>query len=130
MRYRFLALVLLSLLAFQCRQKEVKGEFSFSKKETPVKLKASETINLEDKGVGPIDSIAIGEEIDLEMASIGEEVYNQKCIACHKVGSTFIGPPPNGILERRTPEWVMNMISESRRNAAERFSGQSAVYGI
>ena len=110
MRYRFLALVLLSLLAFQCRQKEVKGEFSFSKKETTVKLKASETINLEVKGVGPIDSIAIGEEIDLEMASIGEEVYNQKCIACHKVETTFIGPPPNGILERRTPEWVMNMI--------------------
>jgi cytochrome c len=53
---------------------------------------------------------AISEEIDVEMASLGKELYAQKCIACHKIGSTFIGPPPNGILERRTPEWVMNMI--------------------
>jgi hypothetical protein len=44
------------------------------------------------------------------MASLGKELYDRKCIACHKIGSTFIGPPPNGILERRTPEWVMNMI--------------------
>jgi cytochrome c2 len=32
------------------------------------------------------------------------------CLACHRIGKKFIGPPPNGILERRTPEWVMNMI--------------------
>ena len=44
------------------------------------------------------------------MAQKGQELYSQRCIACHKVGSTFIGPPPNGILERRTPEWIMNMI--------------------
>ena len=110
MKYRFSVLILVALIAFQCKQKEVKGEFTFAKKETPEHLKASKTINLENKGIGPIDSVAISEEIDVEMASRGEELYGQKCIACHKVGSTFIGPPPNGILKRRTPEWVMNMI--------------------
>ena len=44
------------------------------------------------------------------MASSGKALYEQKCNACHKVGTTFIGPPPNAILKRRTPEWVMNMI--------------------
>ncbi len=110
MRIRFLALGLLALLSFQCKQKEVKGDFSFTKKETREPLQASKTINLENKGIGPVDSVAIGEEIDEEMARMGKEVYSRKCTACHKVGATFIGPPPNGILERRTPEWVMNMI--------------------
>jgi mono/diheme cytochrome c family protein len=44
------------------------------------------------------------------MATKGKEVYDQMCLACHRIGKKFIGPAPNGILERRTPEWVMNMI--------------------
>lgn len=110
MKYRFLALLLITMTAFQCKQKEVKGEFSFAKKETPEHLQASKIINLENKGLGPIESVTIGEEIDTEMADMGKALYAQKCSACHKVGSRFIGPPPNGILKRRTPEWVMNMI--------------------
>ena len=110
MKYRFFVLTLLALLSFQCKQKEVKGEFSFKKKEAPKTLQASKTVNLENKGIGPVDSITLDEDIDLEMANLGKEVYEEKCIACHKVGSTFIGPPPNGILKRRSPEWVMNMI--------------------
>jgi mono/diheme cytochrome c family protein len=110
MKYRVLTLVLLSFITFQCKQKEVKGKFSFAKKEPSEMVQASKSINLENKGVGPIDSVVISEEIDAEMAGRGRALYDQKCKACHKVGSTFIGPPPNGILERRTPEWVMNMI--------------------
>lgn len=110
MKYRSFVLVVVAIIAFQCKQKEVRGEFSFTKKKEQRLLQASKTIDLENKGIGPIDSIAISEEIDSALASFGKEVYTLKCNACHKVGSTFIGPPPNGILERRTPEWVMNMI--------------------
>lgn len=110
MRYRFFTLILLVLLSFQCKQKEAKGEFSFKKKAAQKKEQASKTIDLQNIGIGPIDSVSMGEEIDLEMARLGEEVYTEKCVACHKLGTTFIGPPPNGILQRRTPEWIMNMI--------------------
>lgn len=110
MKYRVLILVLVSFITFQCKQKEVKGNFSFAKKEPSEQLQASKIINLENKGIGPIDSVTLSEEIDAEMVSKGKSLYEQKCNACHKVGTTFIGPPPNGILERRTPEWVMNMI--------------------
>lgn len=44
------------------------------------------------------------------MATQGKDVYDKMCLACHRVGKKFIGPPPDGVLERRTPEWVMNMI--------------------
>lgn len=110
MKTRVLSLLLISVICLQCQQKEVKGNFAFEKEESPGRIPVSTLIDLENKGIGPIDSVPLGETIDIEMANRGQVLYEQKCTACHKVGTTFIGPPPNGILERRSPEWIMNMI--------------------
>jgi mono/diheme cytochrome c family protein len=76
----------------------------------PSATKASERVDLDNKGLGPVTSLTLNPEIDQAMAVTGKEVYDQMCLACHRIGKKFIGPAPNGILERRTPEWVMNMI--------------------
>lgn len=73
---------------------------------------ASIRVDLVNRGIGPIKSVTLGDEIDQEMAAKGKEVYNLNCTACHKTDKKFIGPAPKGILERRTPEWVMNMIMD------------------
>jgi len=65
---------------------------------------------MKNKGIGPVKNLVIANEIDMEMAAKGEEIYNLKCKACHKPTEKFIGPAPKGVLDRRTPEWVMNMI--------------------
>lgn len=64
---------------------------------------------MQNKGIGPITSLELG-DLNMDMAKQGEEVYNRLCTACHKATEKYIGPAPAGILERRTPEWVMNMI--------------------
>lgn len=115
--------LLVGLITLSCGEKkeskeadgfkmERKSSQDATKAETPATegVKASERVDLTNKGVGPITSVTLDPEIDQEMAAEGEAVYNQMCLACHKVGKRFIGPAPNGILERRTPEWVMNMI--------------------
>ena len=89
------------------RQKTTEQQTS---EETTDLVKASERIDLTNKGVGAITSVDLPNEIDPAMVSKGKEVYDQLCLACHRIGKKFIGPAPNGILERRTPEWVMNMI--------------------
>ena len=61
-------------------------------------------------GVGPIQEVSLSDTIDEEMATKGEEIFTSKCSACHKTEKRYIGPSPKGILDRRTPEWVMNMI--------------------
>lgn len=81
-----------------------------TQKTEDVGVKASERIDLSNKGVGPITSVTIPETVDPALADQGKAVYDQMCLACHRVGKKFIGPAPDGILERRTPEWVMNMI--------------------
>jgi mono/diheme cytochrome c family protein len=65
---------------------------------------------MQDKGVGPISSVTLSPEINQEMAANGKAIYDKMCTACHKPTERFIGPAPIGILQRRTPEWVMNMI--------------------
>lgn len=62
-----------------------------------------------NKGIGPVESVTLG-AIDPEMAAEGKIIYEELCTACHKVDKKFIGPPPKGLLDRRTPEWAMNMM--------------------
>ncbi len=111
--------ILSLLIAFSCGDKEKKESYSLdngntveeTKKAEPVsKVKPSERINLTDKGVGPVKSLTLPAEIDQALVSQGEEIYNKMCTACHKPNEKFIGPPQAGVLERRTPEWIMNMI--------------------
>lgn len=61
-------------------------------------------------GIGPITAFELPEAIDEALAVKGQEIYDAKCTACHKPEKKFIGPPPKGILTKRTPAWVMNMI--------------------
>ncbi|MBQ0740896.1 c-type cytochrome, partial [Aquimarina celericrescens] len=55
-------------------------------------------------------SIELPAEIDQTMVTKGQDVFKKMCMACHKTTKRFIGPAPTGILKRRSPEWVMNMI--------------------
>lgn len=61
------------------------------------------------KGLGPIKEMKLG-EIDQELVKKGEEIYVLKCTACHAPDKEKLGPAPTGIMTRRTPEWIMNMI--------------------
>ena len=49
-------------------------------------------------------------DIDPAMVAEGEQLFKQMCSACHKPDEKLIGPAPRGILKRRSPEWIMNMI--------------------
>ncbi|MDO6759886.1 cytochrome c [Tamlana sp. 2_MG-2023] len=73
-------------------------------------IPASKTIDLTNKGIGPITSLNLDTNIDANLAKQGEELFTKTCTACHRPDKKFIGPAPKDILNRRTPEWVMNLI--------------------
>lgn len=72
---------------------------------------ASENSNdpMKNIGVGPVKSVTLG-PIDQAMVAEGQKIFQEKCSACHKPTEKFVGPAPKGILDRRSPEWIMNMI--------------------
>ena len=61
------------------------------------------------KGLGPIKNVEMG-EFNADLAKKGEEIYTLNCTACHTPEEEKLGPAPQGIFKRRTPEWIMNMI--------------------
>jgi len=108
MRKTILSILSLSLIIMiSCGDDKSKKD---STKKEDVKEEVSEADPMKNKGIGPISSITLADEIDLDLAKTGEEVYVKMCSACHKPNKRFVGPAPVGIFERRTPEWIMNMI--------------------
>ena len=65
---------------------------------------------LENKGVGPVINVILEDKVNISMANSGEKLFNQLCTSCHIINEDYIGPAMSGILDRRSPEWIMNMI--------------------
>ncbi len=106
-----LVVLFFALLLLSCGGKEDTKRPSYGKQKVVVdNTPASKTVDLNNKGVGPIKSVTLSDEINTEMAAKGKEIFNKMCTACHKENKKHIGPSPNGILSRRSPEWIMNMI--------------------
>ncbi|MEB2786235.1 cytochrome c [Algoriphagus persicinus] len=75
---------------------------------------ASERITLDNKGVGKIKNVDLNPTVDQDMVDRGEALFKANCTACHKGDKRFIGPSPTGIMDRRSPEWIMNMILDPK----------------
>lgn len=110
MKKSLVAAIVISFGLFACGGGDSSSSDSSSTSAKPESMIKKKVDPMQDKGVGPVTSITIDPEINQEMAARGEEVYVKMCTACHKATERFIGPAPQGILERRTPEWIMNMI--------------------
>ena len=61
------------------------------------------------KGVGPVQSVAIG-ALDESLVAKGQQIFSGTCSACHKLDQRYVGPALAGVTKRRSPEWIMNMI--------------------
>jgi len=44
-------------------------------------------------------------------AARGAEIFESKCTACHKIDERYVGPALMGVTERRSPEWIVTMIT-------------------
>lgn len=68
------------------------------------------------KGVGKFTDVKVGATIDDKMAEKGEEIFQTSCTACHhETAEKLIGPGLKGITKIRTPEWIMNMITDPEK---------------
>lgn len=109
--YTILALAALVLGCGEKKEEKKEGfEMSRTKKETKSTVSEGVPVDLSNKGVGPITSVKFDDEIDTELAAQGEAKFKTICTACHMVDQRMIGPAMSGVYERRSPEWVMNMI--------------------
>ncbi len=112
---KLLMLVAVGSLMIGCGEKkeEKKEGFEMNRAKKEVKKEAvSEVVpvDMDNKGVGPFTSVSFDSEINTDMAAAGEAKFQAICTACHMAEQRMIGPALKGVYDRRSPEWVMNMI--------------------
>ena len=71
----------------------------------------------QEHGIGPItERIEIDDEIDKEMVMRGRNIFEMKCDDCHSLTQEEVGPTLGDVVERRSPEFIMNFILNPGEN--------------
>lgn len=64
------------------------------------------------KGYSEIKHVPLNDPLNPVMVARGKSLYEMKCAPCHVLDDPkAIGPGWKGVTERRSPEWIMNMIT-------------------
>ena len=93
--------ILLSGCGKGAQQREDSPEFDESKYEKQEMIYGTE-----------ITEVKLSNPLDATMVKEGEEIYDMKCMSCHRLDETrIVGPGWAGITKRRTPVWLTNMIT-------------------
>ncbi len=64
------------------------------------------------RGIGPITQVELNDPLDPNMVRRGRAISDVKCATCHKYDTEerLVGPGYLNLTNRRSPEWIMNMI--------------------
>lgn len=66
------------------------------------------------KGIGKYQHVDLTHPLDQKMVTSGKGVYDLKCSSCHKLTEErLVGPGWKGVTDRRTPEWIMNFVTNT-----------------
>lgn len=73
---------------------------------------------MQNTGIGPIEKLDLV-PVNTNVAAEGQVLYDQLCRVCHNEINQMEGPAHWGIINRRTPEWIMNMMLNPTEMAQE-----------
>jgi hypothetical protein len=80
--------------------------------ETTTEETTTGTAGTNPKGIGPYTNVQLTHPLDEQMVAKGKEVYELKCQSCHKLTEErLVGPGWKSVTDRRTPEWIMNFVT-------------------
>lgn len=64
------------------------------------------------EGKWTAENVNVKDELNPEWVASGENIANVKCASCHKyTDEKLVGPGWKDVTVRRTPEWIMNFIT-------------------
>lgn len=69
----------------------------------------SDYLKTGNKGIGPIKSFE-EKPLNQALANQGNQIFITSCAICHDIDQVKLGPALAKVTERRTPEWILNMI--------------------
>ncbi|GGA94608.1 c-type cytochrome [Puia dinghuensis] len=107
-----------AILAFQCGSKRQTNQNPATGESTATKTTRDTLVmmaGINSKGIGRFQHIQLTHPLDEQMAARGHAIYQSKCFACHKLtNELLVGPGWAGVTDRRTPEWILNWITNTK----------------
>ena len=76
-------------------------------------------------GIGPVKEVKLDAAINSDLAAKGKQIFDVKCVACHKIDEKLVGPSLKDVTKRRKPEWIMNMILNPEQMTKENMVAKS-----
>ena len=110
----------ISIVAIQCgsnteNTSNNKSASSDSNVQTVNKDTVVVFLGINSKGIGRFKDVQLAHPPNEEMAAKGKAIFDSKCFACHKLSTEMlVGPGWSGVTKRRTPEWIMNWITNTK----------------
>jgi len=103
---RLLVIFSISLLAYSCNEGVQKDQ-----KTVDVATLTKDKSEVHGTEIKEGD-ITLGNPLDQSMVTAGKATYELKCMACHRLTTEkLVGPGWKDVTKRRTPVWIMNMIT-------------------
>lgn len=114
----FSTIFIATLIIVSCNSGSEKNEASTSSNQESAATKTdtgtSASTGNEKEGVGKFQHVELTHPLDQKMVASGKSVYELKCASCHKLtDEKLVGPGWKGVTDRRTPEWIMNFVTNT-----------------
>lgn len=95
-----------SLFVFACKE-------GVKKDEKPIDVQELAKNQPETHGTEIKESeVILTNPLNAEWVSGGKAIYDLKCMSCHRLTEEkLVGPGWQGVTKRRTPVWILNMIT-------------------
>ncbi len=68
---------------------------------------------LTDKGIGPIKVVKLG-PINKKLADKGNDIFENKCSACHDINDVNLAPALKGVTKTLSPVFIMNYLMNTK----------------
>ncbi|MCX6290480.1 MAG: cytochrome c [Bacteroidetes bacterium] len=104
---------MIAITAIRCSDNKQPGNAGKSNDTTNL-MKQAESGKEADNGIGKFKNVQLTHPLDAALITKGKPIYDGKCFACHKLtAEKLVGPGWKGVTDRRTPEWIMNFITNT-----------------
>ena len=117
--FAFIMISIVGLFAIQCGSNKQPASEDKALSDSNTSKRKNDTVimmmGINSKGIGRFNDVQLTHPLDQKMAENGHDIYQAKCLACHKLTTEMlVGPGWYGVTKRRTPEWIMNWITNTK----------------
>ena len=113
-KYIFLGILSITIIIVACDSGSSKDDAAPAVTKNNSTSAGTSSEGADPKGIGKYKDVQLTHPLDEKMVVAGKTVYDVKCGSCHKTtDEKLVGPGWKGVTDRRTPEWIMNFVTNT-----------------